>query len=121
MIEAWARAPATISGSAPATSARLAQALTAAVAAHGGHGSFEASCAGLTQSKFALDFGEVFAQTRDLSDGGVYVRHPELVVLHPGDEVTGQVQDLPIPAPELRMVVMRVDAEGVGLRFLRED
>ena len=57
-------------------------------------------------------FGEVFAHTRDLSDGGVYVRHPELVVLQPGDEVTGQVQDLPIPAPELRMVVMRVDAEG---------
>ncbi|HAO76752.1 MAG TPA: PilZ domain-containing protein, partial [Pseudomonas sp.] len=47
-------------------------------------------------------FGEVFAHTRDLSDGGVYVRHPELVVLQPGDEVTGQVQDLPIPAPELR-------------------
>ncbi len=66
-------------------------------------------------------FGEVFAQTRDLSDGGVYVRHPELVVLHPGDEVTGQIQDLPIPAPELRMVVMRVDAEGVGLQFVRED
>jgi len=61
-------------------------------------------------------FGEVFAQTRDLSDGGVYVRHPELVVLHPG----GQVQDLPIPAPELRMVVMRVDAEGVGLQFVHE-
>ncbi|PKL99369.1 MAG: PilZ domain-containing protein, partial [Gammaproteobacteria bacterium HGW-Gammaproteobacteria-9] len=32
-----------------------------------------------------------------------------------------QVQDLPIPAPELRMVVMRVDAEGVGLQFVRED
>ena len=41
--------------------------------------------------------------------------------LKPGDEVTGQVQDLPIPAPELRMVVMRVDAEGIGLQFLRED
>ncbi|MBK3869884.1 PilZ domain-containing protein [Pseudomonas stutzeri] len=65
--------------------------------------------------------GEVFAQTRDLSDGGVYVHHPELVVLHPGDVVAGQVQDLPIPAPELRMVVMRVDAEGVGLRFVREN
>jgi hypothetical protein len=66
-------------------------------------------------------FGEVFAHTRDLSDGGVYVRHPELVVLQPGAMVTGQVQDLPIPAPELRMVVMRVDAEGVGLQFVRED
>ncbi|MGE4405714.1 PilZ domain-containing protein [Pseudomonas sp.] len=66
-------------------------------------------------------FGAIFAQTRDLSDGGVYVRHPQLLVLQPGAVVTGQVQDLPIPAPELRMVVMRVDAEGVGLQFLRDD
>ncbi|WP_313027392.1 PilZ domain-containing protein [Pseudomonas lopnurensis] len=66
-------------------------------------------------------FGEVYAHTSDLSDGGVYVRHPQLVMLQPGAVVTGQVQDLPIPAPELRMVVMRVDAEGAGLQFLREE
>ncbi|MBA1275655.1 PilZ domain-containing protein [Stutzerimonas azotifigens] len=65
-------------------------------------------------------FGEVLGQTRDLSDGGVYVRHPELAALGVGDVVTGQVQDLPIeaPAPVLEMEVMRVDAEGVGLRFV---
>ena len=64
--------------------------------------------------------GELVAQTRDLSDGGVYVRHEQLLVLQPGDRVTGQVQDLPIEAPILEMEVMRVDSEGVGLRFLRE-
>lgn len=63
-------------------------------------------------------FGEVLAQTRDLSDGGVYVKHPDLLALSPGAIVMGQVQGLPIPAPELRMEVMRVDAEGVGLRFI---
>lgn len=63
-------------------------------------------------------FGDVFAQTRDLSDSGVYVKHPLLVSLEPGAIVRGQVQDLPIPAPELTMEVMRVDAEGIGLRFI---
>jgi len=66
-------------------------------------------------------FGDVLAQTRDLSDSGVYVKHPDLVSLRPGIIVRGQVQDLPIPAPELQMEVMRVDAEGVGLRFILPD
>ncbi|CAD5106760.1 PilZ domain-containing protein [Zestomonas carbonaria] len=66
-------------------------------------------------------FGELVAQTRDLSDGGVYVRHVDLLALPLGAEVTGQVQDLPIEAPILRMRVMRVDAEGVGLRFCSEE
>jgi len=66
-------------------------------------------------------FGEVLAQTRDLSDGGVYVKHPELTSLQLGMIVSGQVQDLPIPAPVLQMEVMRVDAEGVGLRFIQEE
>jgi hypothetical protein len=32
-----------------------------------------------------------------------------------GTEVIGQVQDLPFPAPVLKMEVMRVDPEGAGL------
>lgn len=63
-------------------------------------------------------FGDLFAQTRDLSDGGVYVRHPDLVALPVGTILTGQVQDLPFDAPILQMEIMRVDAEGVGLRFV---
>jgi hypothetical protein len=63
-------------------------------------------------------FGELVAQTRDLSDGGVYVRHPDLAALSLGSIVRGQVQDLPMEAPVLEMEVIRVDAEGAGLRFL---
>lgn len=66
-------------------------------------------------------FGEVLAHTRDLSDGGVYVKHPELTSLQLGMIVSGQVQDLPIPAPVLQMEVMRVDADGVGLRFIQKE
>jgi hypothetical protein len=65
-------------------------------------------------------FGELVAQTRDLSDGGVYVKHDDLAALEPGTRVTGQVQDLPIEAPILEMEVMRVTPEGVGLRFIRD-
>ncbi|MDH4583944.1 PilZ domain-containing protein [Pseudomonas sp. BN415] len=66
-------------------------------------------------------FGDLIAQTRDLSDGGVYVRHPDLTALSVGSIVCGQVQDLPIEAPILQMEVMRVDAEGAGFRFLDSD
>ena len=67
--------------------------------------------------------GSVFAQTRDLSDGGVYIyiQHAELAALQPGMIVTGQVQDLPIPAPELELEVVRVDVDGAGFRFVRGD
>ncbi len=65
-------------------------------------------------------FGELIAQTRDLSDGGVYIRHPDLAALPLGTRVSGQVQDLPGEAPVLTLEVMRVDAEGAGLRFVKD-
>lgn len=65
------------------------------------------------------ELGEVFGQTRDLSDGGVFVENPLLAELAPGTVVTGQVQDIPMDAPVLRMVVQRVvPGEGAGLVFL---
>ena len=67
------------------------------------------------------NFGDLVAQTSDLSDGGVFVKHPDLAGLSLGDRVTGQVQDLPIEAPVLQMEVMRVDSQGVGLRFMLEE
>lgn len=67
-------------------------------------------------------FGSLTAQTKDLSDGGVFIEHPDLAALAVGDEVTGQVQDMPIEAPVLRMVIQRIVAgEGVGLAFLDEE
>lgn len=65
------------------------------------------------------DLGEVFGHTRDLSDGGVFVDNPLLAGLEPGTEVSGQVQDMPFEAPELRMVIQRVvPGEGAGLAFI---
>lgn len=68
------------------------------------------------------DLGEVFGQTRDLSDGGVFVENADLAGLPPGTEVKGQVQGMPIEAPILRMVIQRViPGEGAGLAFLDEE
>ncbi|CAN7155679.1 MULTISPECIES: PilZ domain-containing protein [Pseudomonas] len=63
-------------------------------------------------------FGECLGQTRNLSTTGVYVKHPGLSALPKGAVVYGQVQDLPTGAPRVRMEVVLVDAEGIGLRYL---
>jgi hypothetical protein len=63
-------------------------------------------------------FGECLGQTRNLSTTGVYVKHPTLSALPKGTVVFGQVQDLPAGAPRVRMEVVLVDAEGIGLRYL---
>ena len=66
--------------------------------------------------------GEVYGQTRDLSDGGVFVENPDLAGLAPGTLVEGQVQDMPIEAPILKMMVQRcIPGEGAGLAFVDED
>ncbi|MEH6801088.1 MAG: PilZ domain-containing protein [Halopseudomonas sabulinigri] len=67
-------------------------------------------------------FGELLAHTKDLSDGGVFVEHPDMAALEVGEEVTGQVQGMPFEAPVLRMIVQRIIAgEGAGMQFLDED
>lgn len=66
-------------------------------------------------------FGETVATTQDLSDEGVFIKHPEMTRLNVGDFVTGQVQDLPIDAPVLKMKIMRITSAGAGLRFCQDD
>ena len=65
-------------------------------------------------------FNYILAVTSDLSDDGVFIKHPDMSKLKVGDLVTGQVQGLPIEAPVLKMEVMRITSEGAGLRFCKE-
>lgn len=68
------------------------------------------------------DIGDVYGQTRDLSDGGVFVENPELAALPAGTIVEGQVQDMPIEAPILKMIIQRhIAGEGAGLAFVDEE
>ena len=62
--------------------------------------------------------GEGVFSTRDISDGGIFVV-VEDGRFDPGigDTVVVQVQGLPVPAPELTMVVVRRSVDGFGLQF----
>ena len=63
------------------------------------------------------DRGDATFRTGDVSDGGLYLQNGpfELAI---GDEVSVQIQDVPIEAPVVRMLVVRRDASGYGLRFM---
>lgn len=65
--------------------------------------------------------GELLVKTRDISDGGVFVIIEPENIPKVGTIVTGQVQGLMEDAPVLAMEVVRIEHEGVGLRFLIED
>lgn len=64
--------------------------------------------------------GEILAVTEDLSDEGVFIKHPDMAKLQIGDLITGQVQELPLEAPILKMEVVRTTSNGAGLRFCKE-
>jgi hypothetical protein len=56
-------------------------------------------------------------RTGDVSDGGIFLKGGDFD-LNVGDAVTVQIQDVPMEAPVVRMVVVRRDSEGFGLQFL---
>lgn len=66
-------------------------------------------------------FGEVVVKTMDISDGGVYIALDADKIPPLGTIVKGQVQGLMEDAPILEMEVMRVDAKGIGLRFINHE
>ena len=65
------------------------------------------------------EIGEIIAHTRDISDHGIYVAETS-EVLSIGTIVDAQIQDTPMEAPVIKMVVVRRDAEGYGLAFIRD-
>lgn len=60
--------------------------------------------------------GSAVFTTADVSDGGVYIERGAFE-LDVGDVVDVQVQGLPVEAPVVRMLVVRRDASGFGLRY----
>lgn len=64
--------------------------------------------------------GEIFAVTRDISDGGLFILIDAEQMPPIGQEVNVQVQGLPngMEAPWIKMKVVRTDSDGVGLMIL---
>ena len=66
--------------------------------------------------------GELMVTTRDISECGVYVLMDQAQnMLSMGEQVQSQVQRLPMEAPILTLEVVRVEALGVGLRFVQTE
>ncbi len=63
------------------------------------------------------NIGEVILNLRDISDGGVYVKcdNPELLPI--GAKAQMQVVNKEIEMPILDVIVVRKDAEGMGMKF----
>ncbi len=65
--------------------------------------------------------GEQHAHTRDISEGGAFVVNEGLKLPALGEIIEVQVQGLPgEAAPVVRMKVVRIDREGVGLEFVND-
>ena len=63
-------------------------------------------------------FGSVVVRTRDISESGVFVVSGDAEMPPPGAIVEGQIQDGIDDRPVVLMEVVRVESDGIGLRFL---
>ncbi len=66
------------------------------------------------------DMEEVIVQTRDVSDGGLFLLMDSSIIdEHPvGTIVKGQIQGMMDDAPIVTMEVVRTTEDGVGLRYI---
>lgn len=66
------------------------------------------------------EVGDLNLKTGDISDGGAYILTNGDGALKVGDIVSVQVQGLPGgEAPVLKMRIVRMDKQGVGLEFIQ--
>lgn len=62
--------------------------------------------------------GEKLVHTRDISDGGIFIVTDPDGMPPVGTQVKGQVQGMLMDAPIVDMLIVRVETEGLGLKFL---
>ncbi|AFU99351.1 PilZ domain-containing protein [Simiduia agarivorans] len=63
-------------------------------------------------------FGELMVQTRDISDGGIFIVTDPQEMPPVGTQVRGQVQGMLMDAPIVDMLIVRVEPGGLGLKFV---
>ncbi|MCW9023769.1 MAG: PilZ domain-containing protein [Gammaproteobacteria bacterium] len=64
------------------------------------------------------DIGEKIVKTKNISDSGLFliVEPTEMPAI--GDVVQGQIQGMLDDAPVVKMKIVRVEEEGLGLQFI---
>lgn len=64
--------------------------------------------------------GEKIVKTKNISDSGLFVLVEPGDMPAVGEVVVGQVQGMLDDPPSLRMEIVRVEPDGLGLRFVAE-
>lgn len=64
--------------------------------------------------------GEILVNTRDISDGGVFILTEDIEMPPMGTILMGQVQGMPVEAPIVKMQIVRIEPSGVGLKFITD-
>ncbi|PCJ47403.1 MAG: pilus assembly protein PilZ [Moraxellaceae bacterium] len=67
------------------------------------------------------EIGQIEVKSRDISDGGIFLMTDEFELPPIGSILEGQVQGMMDDAPIIKMEIVRVEADGVGLRFILDD
>jgi len=64
--------------------------------------------------------GEILVNTRDISDGGIFLLTENIDMPPIGTIVQGQVQGMGMVAPIIKMQIVRLEPAGIGLKFINE-
>ena len=64
--------------------------------------------------------GDIVVPTRDISDGGIFLLTENIDVPPIGTIVEGQVQDMEVEGPILKLEIVRMEPSGIGLKFVNK-
>lgn len=67
------------------------------------------------------DIGEIEVNSRDISDGGIFLITKDRELPPIGTILEGQVQGMMADAPIIEMEIVRVESDGIGLRFVADE
>ena len=64
------------------------------------------------------DIGEKIVKTKNISDSGLFIIVEPTEMPPVGEKVQGQVQNHQQDMPMVKMEIVRVDVDGLGLKFI---
>jgi hypothetical protein len=67
------------------------------------------------------DIGEKIVKTKNVSDSGLFILVEPENMPSPGEVVEGQIQDMLDDAPIVKMKIVRIEEEGLGLQFIEHE
>jgi len=67
------------------------------------------------------EIGEIEVDSRDISDGGIFLITKDRELPPLGTILEGQVQGMMADAPIIEMEIVRVESDGIGLRFVVDE